>query len=165
MIYERRFPFEYPIKDVACTERFCLVLLSIGTAYKIDCETFDINEINSMIIQESVDCYEMSTSKIFGKFSARMENDVNERKKDELITHIAGGRSLTIIVTSKNHVYNLPLKIYSFATHVKIKKICCGNEHCLILTNNGDLYAFGSSSYVMNRYFSYFHWIYIKINL
>lgn len=147
MIQERRFPFEYPVKDVVCTRRFCLVLLSVGVVYKIDCETFDVNEINSMIIQRSVNCDEMSTSKIFGKFSARVENDLNE-SKDEFITHIAGGRSLTIVITNKNNVYNVPLKIHTFPTHVKIKKLCCGNEHCLILTNNGDLYAFGSSSYV-----------------
>lgn len=144
-VQERRFPFEYPIKDVACTENFCLVLLNIGVAYKIDCKTFEVNEINTTIIQRSNDGDGTSTSKIFGKFSAQLENDLNE-SKDEFITHIAAGRSLSVVVTNKNNVYNMPLKVYTFPAHVKIKKICCGNEHCLILTTNGDLYAFGSSS-------------------
>lgn len=142
---ERRFPFEYSIKDIAGTENLCLVLLSIGTAYKIDCQTFEVNEINTTIIQRTTDDDAMSTSKIFGKFSAQLENDLNE-SKDEFITHIAAGRSLSVIVTNKNNLYNMPLKIHTFPSHVKIKKICCGNEHCLILTTNGDLYAFGSSS-------------------
>ncbi|XP_055321778.1 probable E3 ubiquitin-protein ligase HERC3 isoform X2 [Sitodiplosis mosellana] len=135
---ERRFPFEYPIQDVACTDRFCLVLLSIGTVYKIDCQTFKVTEINSTIIQRSSHSNEMSTSKIFGKFSAQLENDLNE-SKDEFITHITAGRSLSVVITNKNNVYNMPLKIYTFPAHVKIKKVCCGNEHCLILTTNGDL--------------------------
>lgn len=138
-VQEQRFPFEYAIKDVACTERFCLVLLSIGTVFKIDCETFKVNEINTTIIKCSIDDDDvMGTS----KFNAKLQTDQN----DEFITHIAAGRSISVVITNKNNVYNIPLKIYTFPAHVKIKKVCCGNEHCLILTSNGDLYAFGSSS-------------------
>lgn len=145
----RRFPFEYAIKDVACAEHFCLVLLDIGIAYRINCQTFDVNEINSTIIQRSTLGGESNVSRnaqdIFGHFSAQHENQLNSYK-DEFITHIAVGRSLSIVVTNKNNVYNMPLKIFTFPAHVKIKKVACGNEHCLILTSNGDLYAFGSSS-------------------
>lgn len=142
---ERRLSFEYPIKDVACAESFCLVLLDTGTAYKINCRTFETTEINSTILQRSTPDYDAKGSKIFGNFSAHNENELNSRL-DEYITHIAAGRSFSIVVTNKNNVYNLPLKIYTFPTHVKIKKISCGNEHCLILTSNGDLYGFGNSS-------------------
>lgn len=119
--------------------------MTIGTAYKINCRNFEVCEINSIIIQRSSLGDNVKTSPIFGKFSAKHENELNERK-DEYITHIATGRSLSVIVTNKNNIYNMPLKIYTFPSHVKIKKICCGNEHCLILTSNGDLYAFGSST-------------------
>lgn len=166
---EHSFSFEYPIKDVACGEKFCLVLLNTGLAYKIDCCTFEINEINSLILQRcstinnadgnDVGCCEGSGSgsgdSACGKskmskftsinYSAQQQNQLNENR-DEFVTHIAAGRSLTIILTNKNNVYNMPLKIYSFPAHVKIKKISTGNEHCLILTRNGDLYAFGSST-------------------
>lgn len=143
---EQHLPFEYPIKDIACAEHFCLVLLSIGTVYKINCQSLEIIEINSSIIKRSNLGSPMKTSKIFGKFrNEQHENEQNEIK-DEFITHIATGRSLSIVITNKNNVYNMPLKVYTFPAHVKIKKVCCGNEHCLILTTNGDLYAFGSSS-------------------
>lgn len=162
---EHYFPFEYSIKDVACADTFCLVLLNTGLAYKIDCRTFEIAEINSIILQrcsptnddgddaDSGGCSNSGGSKSkIGKFSsvnfsAQQQNQLNENR-DEFITHIAAGRSLTVILTNKNNVYNMPLKIYSFPAHVKIKKISCGHEHCLILTRNGDLYAFGSSTYV-----------------
>lgn len=142
---ERHFPFEYDIKDIACAENYCLVLLTIGTAYKINCQHFEMCEINSTIIQRSSLGDDLKTSPIFGKFSAKHENELND-KKDEFITHIAVGRSFSVIITNKNNVYNMPLKIYTFPPHVKIKKVVCGNEHCLILTSNGDLYAFGSST-------------------
>lgn len=163
---EHHFPFEYPIKDVACAETFCLVLLDTGLGYKIDCRTFEITELNSLILQRcsptnnhtddddgngNGGCSNSGGSKIkIGKFSSvnfsvQQQNQLNENR-DEFITHIAAGRSLTVILTNKNNVYNMPLKIYAFPAHVKIKKISCGNEHCLILTRNGDLYAFGSST-------------------
>lgn len=82
---------------------------------------------------------------IFGHSSAQRENIENEMK-DEFFTHCASGRSFSVAITNKNSVYNIPLKIFTFPSHVRIKKITCGNEHCLILTANGDLYAFGSSS-------------------
>lgn len=144
MFSERRFPFEYSIKDIACTDHFCLVLLSIGTVYKIHLKTFEINEINSTIIERSLLGDRDNTRMIFNTCSAQHENELNHMK-DEFVTHVAAGRSLAVLITNKNNVYNLPLKIYTFPVHVKIKKVCCGNEHCLILTTNGDLYAFGSS--------------------
>lgn len=156
---EHCFPFEYPIKDVACAEHLCLILLNNGTAYKIDCNTFKMNEINSLILQRSSSTNDevvndssdgVNEKPRMGKFSginfhAEQQNQFNENR-DEFITHISAGRSLTVIVTNKNNVYNMPLKIYTFPAHVKIKKISCGHEHCLILTRNGDLYAFGSST-------------------
>lgn len=153
---EHCFPFEYPIKDVACAEQLCIVLLNNGKAYKIDCNTFKINEINSLILQQSSSTNddddvrtgkgEPKMSKFSGtNFYAEQQNQFNENR-DEIITHISAGRSLSVVITNKNNVYNMPLKIYTFPAHVKIKKISCGNEHCLILTSNGDLYAFGSST-------------------
>lgn len=142
---ERCFSFEYPIKDIACTENVCLILLETGIAYKMNRHTFQMDEINSTIIRQSLLANSENVGKIVGKLSAQHKNEPN-RRIDEFITHIAASRSLSVVVTSKNNVYNMPLKIHTFSDHVKIKKICCGNEHCLILTNNGDLYAFGSSS-------------------
>lgn len=142
---ERCFSFEYPIKDIACAENICLILLETGIAYKMNRHTFQMDEINSTIIRQSTPANNENGSKIFGKLSAQHETEPNG-KNNEFITHIAASRSLSVIVTSKNNVFNMPLKIHTFPDHMKIKKVSCGNEHCLILTKNGDIYAFGSSS-------------------
>lgn len=142
---ERHLSFENPIKDVACADNFCLVLLDTGIAYKVDCQTFEICGINATIIQRATfnDAHKCADN--FGNSSVPYKGEMNHLP-DEYITHIAAGRSLTIAVTNKNNVFNMPLKIHTFPAHVKIKKISCGNDHCLMLTSNGDLYAFGSSS-------------------
>lgn len=142
----KRIPFEHTIKCISNNENFGLVLLSTGLLYKIHLNTFDLTELNSIVIQKSLPSdYTEKKSSIFGLPSACHDNIFNEMN-DEFFTHISSGRSFTIVITNKNSVYNLPMKIYTFASHIRIKKISCGNEHCLILTTNGDLYAFGSSS-------------------
>lgn len=138
----KRIPFEFTIQKLATNENICLVLLSTGILYKVNIGTLEITEINNLIIKR--DDY-MTRANIFGDFSAAQENQRNS-ENDEIITHIASGRSFSVAVSSKNTIYQLPLKIHTFPNHIKIKKICCGNEHCLILTTNGDVYGFGSSS-------------------
>lgn len=142
----RRFPFEDCIKATSHNENVCLVLLNSGLLYKINLKTFKIDELNSVLIQKSTSKIDPGKkSLIFGHSSAQRENIENEMR-DEFFTHCASGRSFSVAITNKNSVYNIPLKIFTFPSHVRIKKIACGNEHCLILTANGDLYAFGSSS-------------------
>lgn len=141
----RQIQFEHQIKDISGTENICLVLLTTGIAYKLNSETFQPIEINSLILQRPTISETKIDNTIFGISNESKDNKINNMI-DEFITHIASGRSFSIVITNKNNVYNLPLKIFTFPSHVKIKKISCGNEHCLILTTNGDLYAFGSSS-------------------
>lgn len=142
----RRIPFEDCIKASSHNETVCLVLLSSGALYKLNLTTFKTDELNPVLIQKSTSkCDPGKESIIFGHSSVRRENIENEMR-DEFFTHCASGRSFSVAITNKNSVYNIPLKIFTFPPHVRIKKIVCGNEHCLILTANGDLYAFGSSS-------------------
>lgn len=138
-----KIPFESNIQDISCNEKYCLVLLNNGILYKLNIQTLEINEINSLIINRTDALPEKKN--IFGQLSVDQENSLN-KENDEIVTHIASGRSFSIAITNKNTVYNIPVKIFNFPTHVKIKKISCGNEHCLMLTSNGDIYAFGSSS-------------------
>lgn len=135
-----------PIKTISHNENVCLVLLLNGIVHKVNLTTFDISELNSTVLQKAtVEDYVFKKSSIFGHSCTERENILNELN-DEFFTHIASGRSFSVAITNKNAVYNLPLKIYTFPPHVRIKQISCGHEHCLILTANGDLYAFGSSS-------------------
>lgn len=140
----RSVPFECSIRDVSCGDKFCLVLLKSGVVYKLNVHTLETTEIN-LILHTRRDQAIVERKSIFGAVTAG-EDFSMKKPNDEVITHIASGRTLSIAVSNRNAVYNIPLKIFTFPTHVKVKKVCCGNEHCLILTTNGDVYAFGSSS-------------------
>lgn len=137
----RHFHFEHSIKSISGTNKLCTVLLQNGIAYKIDLSQPHPIELNALLIKPSEPSNTIRTKAIFG-----VSNDNGRNVDTEIITHFASGRSFSIAITNKNAVYNVPLKIFTFPMHIKIRKICCGNEHCLILTTNGDLYAFGSSS-------------------
>lgn len=137
----RQLQFEQPIKDICSTNKLCIVLLMNGSAYKIDLERFIPIELNPLMIKPLTSNTIPRTTSIFGG-----SNVSDQIADNEFITHIASGRSLCVAITNKNAVYNVPLKVFTFPSHVKIKKISCGIEHCLILTTNGDLYTFGSSS-------------------
>lgn len=142
----RSIPFECSIRDISCCKKFCLVLLKSGIVYKLNVRTLETTEINSIIISQR-DLAITEKKSIFGAVTGGLEFSMS-KQNDEIITHIASGRTLSIVVSNLNAVYNVPLKIFTFPSHVKIKKICCGNEHCLMLTTNGDVYAFGSSTCV-----------------
>lgn len=144
----RSVPFECSIREISCSEKFCLVLLKSGIVYKLNILTLETTEINPMIFTQREQA-RVERKSIFGVVMGGQDFSMN-KPNDEIITHIASGRTLSVAVSNLNAVYNIPLKIFTFPSHVKIKKICCGNEHCLILTTNGDVYAFGSSSWVEN---------------
>lgn len=139
----RHFHFEHSIKSISGTNKLCTVLLANGIAHKIDLGQLQPIELNAALIKPAAPSNTIRAKSIFG-----VSNDIGRSIDTEFITHFASGRSFSIAITNKNAVYNVPLKIFTFPAHIKIRKICCGNEHCLILTTNGDLYAFGSSSWV-----------------
>lgn len=136
----RRITFECNVKAVASSEKYCLVLLTSGVLYKVEINSLKTTELNRLMIGSEPAPKKKS---IFG--SASSQNSMN-RSSDEKITRIASGRTMSVALSNLNVLYNIPSKTFTFAPHVKIKKMCCGNEHCLILTTNGDVYAFGSSS-------------------
>lgn len=138
----RTISFEAKVKTVVANDRLCIVLLDNGFAYKLNPKTLEVKEINQTIIGKSKE----STKTIFGTPSDLSSSEKTALPNDEIISHVAAGRSFSVGITNMNHVYNIPMRIWTYPKHVRIKKVCCGNEHCLILTANGDVYAFGSSS-------------------
>lgn len=131
----QRIAFECNISKVRCSAKYCLVLLTSGILYKVEISSKKTTELNSIML---------SNEPIAKK--KNMFNDVITKNMNEIITKIASGRTMSVALSNLNNLYNIPTKIFNFPSHVKVKKICCGNEHCLILTTNGDVYAFGSSS-------------------
>lgn len=145
IVRSKEIEFQDEIKQVATNETFCLVLLEVGSVFKVKLSTFEVSNLDGIIRSKHV--RPEAANKRTNIFSNSGEG--SSSKIGEKITHIATGRSMTVMITNENHVFNVPLRIMTFSKHTKVKKVCCGNEHCLILTTNGDIYAFGSSSYVL----------------
>lgn len=109
------------IKAISCNDSFCLILLNNGNCYKLPFDTVELCELNFI--------------------------GVDDKKSNKIvIEHIACGHTFSVAVTNTNVVYNIPSRIHEFPRHVRVKKVSCGAEHALILTTNGDVYAWGSSA-------------------
>ncbi|XP_037027133.1 ultraviolet-B receptor UVR8 [Bradysia coprophila] len=127
----QKFTMPDNIKAVSCNDSFCLILLINGICCKISFDTLELRELNFIGVDESI---------------SSEENLPSKKQSTEVIEHIACGDTLSVAMTSANVVYNIPTRIFQFPKHVKVKKLSCGAEHALILTTNGDVYAWGSSS-------------------
>ncbi|KAJ6638901.1 RCC1 domain-containing protein 1 [Pseudolycoriella hygida] len=119
--------FANEIKAISCNDLFCLILLDDGRCYKF---LFDSAELSEL------------------KFIGVGEEDGSADKKSTtcVIEHITCGQTFSVAVTNTNVVYNIPSRIHEFPKHVKVKKVICGAEHALLLTSNGDVFSWGSSS-------------------
>lgn len=113
------FPSE--IKAISCNDSFCLILLTNGNCYKLPFDTLELCELNFIGVDD-------------------------KKSNGNVIEHIACGHTFSVAVTNANVVYNIPSRIHEFPKHVRVKKVSCGAEHALILTTNGDVFAWGSSS-------------------
>lgn len=138
----KEIDFEHEIKQVAAQEKNCMVLLNDGQLFKLNLQTFAVTSMSSLIMAHKPSTRQSNSKRTitFGKLECPAD------ESSEHFTHIACGRSMTVAITTENNIYNLPLRIATFPKHIKVKQVSCGNEHCLILTTNGDVYAFGSSS-------------------
>lgn len=117
----RRHSFEDVIKQISANDNYTLILLENGTVYKLEIDSNTLSQLSFL----NVEC---------------------DSSKKESIQHIQSGGTFSIAITNNNDLYCVPSKIQSFPKHVKIRKICCGAEHTIFLTTNGDVYAFGSSA-------------------
>lgn len=127
----QKFTMSDNIKAISCNDSFCLILLNNGICHKILFDTLDLRQLNFIGVDENI---------------PNEGNLLNKKQSSETIQHIACGHTFSVAVTSTNAVYNIPTRIYDFPRHIKVKKLACGAEHAVILTTNGDVYAWGSSS-------------------
>ena len=105
--------FKDIVKKVCVTNEFCWVLLNDGSVHVYD---FVEKSLQKVPLNETIIDITSTTQSLFG-------------------------------VTNKNQLYQISLnaqqKICDFPKHQKVKKIVSGDEHCLILTSNGDTFSFG----------------------
>lgn len=125
----QKLTFSDEIKAISCNDSFCLILLANGNCYKFLFDSADLCELNFTGVDRE------------GSLTA---TDI--KSSADVIEHIACGHTFSVAVTNANVVYNIPSRIFEFPKHVKVKKVCCGAEHAVLLTTNGDVYSWGSSS-------------------
>lgn len=122
----QKLTFSDDIAAISCNDSFCLILLITGNCYKLPFDTVELSELNFIGVDGS--------------------GSVSNKKSNTAVQHIVCGHTFSVAVTNTNVVYNIPSRIHEFPKHVKVKKVSCGAEHALILTTNGDVYSWGSSS-------------------
>ena len=111
------YEFSGKISKISSNNKFCLILLENGD-----------------IFQHS-----------FVEKSSKKLNFVNvEGSNNGNVKQIACNEAFSVAVTDKGVIYNIPNKTFEFPKHVRVKKIVCGFEHCLLLTTNGDVYSWGT---------------------
>lgn len=138
-----QFEFESTIFKVTGNDLYCLVLLVNGSVWKLCVQTLE----KPMLLQFLSTEKESSTiisrrNPIFAESSSLNDDNV---EPTESVKDIGCCQTFSVALTSMNNLYVIPSKIYGFARHIRVTKLCCGYEHCLLLTANGDVYVFGSS--------------------
>lgn len=116
------------IRQITASDIYTLILLTNGDIYKLEISSNSLRKLSFLNIE-----------------------NVISKNPIESIESIQSGGTFSIAMTSDNNVYSIPSKIHTFPKHIKVRKICCGAEHTLILTTNGDVYAFGSSALVLTH--------------
>lgn len=125
---------ETPIKLLDLCDRFCLVLTENGKVYKIKLGIE--NDLNEIKYQSP---HMQQKRNIFGEVKG----------SDLQIAHIACGNNIAVAVSTINSVFSGTIEIYQLAKHQRVQQLKCGFEHALLLTSNGDIYAWGNGLYVL----------------
>lgn len=131
---EKLIKAENEIKCLAGCDRYCLILLNNGTVYKygIQCE----DGLKEVIFQSN-ESFTPKNKSIFGKTTSACASKVKIEK-------IACGNNIMIALGLSNEVFTGTTQVHCFPKHVRSKQLVCGFEHALMLTHNGDIYAWGN---------------------
>lgn len=105
--------FEDIVKKVCSTNEICWILLNDGSIYSYE---FIVSKLQKVPFTETTVDITSSHQSLFG-------------------------------ITNNNQLYKfsheMQQKLHDFPKHQKIKKMVSGDEHCLILTSNGDAFSLG----------------------
>uniref|UniRef100_A0A336KER2 CSON007489 protein n=1 Tax=Culicoides sonorensis TaxID=179676 RepID=A0A336KER2_CULSO len=128
----KSFTFDNLISKITSNTSYCLILLENGDLFQIMINNF---------VKRQIKCMNIETLPV--KKSIFVHNNSSQIENEKIID-IACGETVCIAITNFNKVYNIPNLTYKFEKYVKIRKICCGSEHSMILTGNGDVYTWGT---------------------
>lgn len=128
----KSFEFDDLITKVQANSKYCLVLLESGDVYKIVISSFQKEKLNFISVEKP-------KPKPKSVFVMPRTSEEPER-----VTDVACGELICVAVTNYNSIYNIPNKTIQLERHEKVRKICCGAEHAMLLTENGDVYTWGN---------------------
>lgn len=76
-----------------------------------------------------------------------IDSELTEISFNDAIIDFSCMCSSLLVVTKENNLVKVTEKeqktVHELPKHQRIKKIVCGNEHCILLTSNGDVFSFG----------------------
>lgn len=124
---------ETPSKSIAICDKYCLILLENGKVCKILNENPD--RLEQIVFQRNLKTIIPQKRNISGNF--KCENALE-------ISHIACGNNIAVAISKTNEIFNGVTEIYKFPNHENLRQLVCGVEHALLLTANGDIYAWGN---------------------
>lgn len=116
--------FSSKIHKVCGNNTFVLVLLDTHELWKIILITGEKQKLNFLNTETELQ---------------QTSNEDNNRQ----IIDIDCGETISVAVTNDNAIFSIPTLVHQLPKHQKIKKIACGNEHCVLLTSNGDIFCWG----------------------
>lgn len=144
----KSFTFDSSIVKLSTTDKSCLVLLANGDLFKVCPFSGTKIQLNFIAVDRtgSNDSLRRRAGPVFTEDVQLGDNAAIEPVSTDVVTDITSCETFSVALTSANCLYTIPSKIYTFPRHQRVVKMCGGAEHVMILTANGDLYAFGMSS-------------------
>lgn len=115
--------FNENIKKISCCDEYCLILLENGSLFKFSFVKLEMKELQFLDVEKQL-----------------KDNLINSIP--DYITDIACSETFSVATTKKGDIYNIPTKLFTLENNDKVKKICCGMEHAVLVIFNINKYNF-----------------------
>lgn len=109
--------FTKKIKKISCCDEYSLILLENGILWKCLFVNLEMKELEFLDVEKQL-----------------QDNSTNFFP--DYITDIACSETFSVATTKEGDIYNIPTKILTLKNNDKIKKICCGMEHAVLVNFN-----------------------------
>ncbi|XP_069690185.1 RCC1 domain-containing protein 1 [Periplaneta americana] len=73
-----------------------------------------------------------------------VEQDIEGEREDDSVVQVCSGATFDASVSESGRAFIMPSPIYNPGT--KVTQVACGNEHCLLVTEIGEVFSWGIGS-------------------
>lgn len=109
------------IQEISCADTKILILSEIGDIYKFQLEELIKGKVDPVRIPNLLSSVDIQSG--------------------DKIVHIACGYAMNVAVSKLGKVFSVPNELRF--KNDEIIEVCVGQEHCLLLDNDGKVYSFG----------------------